>query len=357
VFEAVSEEPAVKREMFALIEKLRKDDTIVATVSSGLSIAGMCAGFSEGFRRNFLGVHFFNPPTVITGCELIAHAGNDPGVVAVVRDFLANVVGREVVECTDTPAFAGNRLGFKVLNEVAQLAEEHGVAFMDQLVGPHTGRALPPLATIDLVGWDVHKAIVDNLWATTHDTAHDQFKLPAYMQRGIDRGHLGRKTRDKGGFFRMDGKGADAKHFVLDPATGDYRPREEMSPPMPTFVEKMKAAIRAGRHTGAMEVLCTSEGKEAELLRKVMLGYISYGLGLVGEVVKRPRDVDRIMGFGFNWAPPSVLVDAIGPGRTIVLLDQAKLPVPQVIREAASHQRAMFNEPTVDTSRFFTVAA
>ena len=357
VFEAVSEDPAVKREVFGLIDRLRKEDTIVASVSSGLSIANMCAGFSEGFRKNFLGVHFFNPPTVIVGCELIPHTGTDPGVVAVVRDFLQTVVGREVVETADTPAFAGNRLGFKVLNEVAQLAEEHGIAFMDQLVGPHTGRALPPLATIDLVGWDVHKAIVDNLHASTYDTAHDQFKLPAYMQAGIDKGHLGRKTKDKGGFFKMEGKGADAKHFVLDPATYNYRPLAEVSPPMPTFVEKMKAAIRSGKHTGAMEVLCTSDGKEAELLRQVMLGYVSYGLGLVGEVVQRARDVDRIMGFGFNWAPPSVLVDAIGPARTITLLERAKLPVPPCIVEAATHQRAMFNEPAVDGAKFFTVAA
>ncbi len=357
VLEAVSEDPATKREVFTLIDKLRKENTIVATVSSGLSIGGMCAGLSEGFRKNFLGVHLFNPPTIIVGCELIPHAGTDPGVVAVVRDFLQNVVGREVVECADTPAFAGNRLGFKVLNEVAQLAEEHGVAFMDQLIGPHTGRALPPLATIDLVGWDVHKAIVDTLHASTHDTAHAQFKLPAYMQRGIDRGHLGRKTRDKGGFFRVEGKGADAVHFVLDPATGDYRLLAEVSPPMPTFVERMKTAIRSGKHTGAMEVLCTSEGTEADLLRKVMLGYISYGLGLVGEVVARPRDVDRIMGFGFNWAPPSVLVDAIGPARTIILLEKAKLPVPRCVLDAATHQRALFNEPAVDSGRFFTVAA
>ncbi len=357
VLEAVSEDPAIKREVFTLIDELRRENTIVATVSSGLSIGGMCAGFSDGFRKNFLGVHLFNPPTIIVGCELIPHAGTDPGVVAVVRDFLQNTVGREVVECADTPAFAGNRLGFKVLNEVAQLAEQHGVAFMDQLIGPHTGRALPPLATIDLVGWDVHKAIVDNLYASTHDTAHDHFKLPAYMQRGIDRGHLGRKTRDKGGFFRVEGKGADAVHFVLDAATGDYRLLAEVSPPMPTFVEKMKTAIRSGKHTGAMEVLCTSEGKEADLLRQVMLGYISYGLGLVGEVVQRPRDVDRIMGFGFNWAPPSVLVDAIGPGRTIILLDKARLPIPRCILDAATHQRALFNEPTVDSSRFFTVAA
>ena len=355
IFEAVAEDLATKREVFAQIDELRREDAIIATVSSGLSIASMCADRSASFRKNFLGIHFFNPPTVIVGCELIPHADTDPGVVAVVREFLSSVVGREVVETRDTPAFAGNRLGFKVLNEVAQLAEEHGVAFMDQLVGPHTGRALPPLATIDLVGWDVHKAIVDNLYNTTHDVAHDCFALPAYMQQGIDRGHLGRKTRDKGGFFRVEGRGADAKTFVLDPKTGDYRPIAEVAPPMPTFVEKMKNAIKSGQHTGAMEVLCTADGKEAALLRRVVLGYISYGLGLVGEVVERPRDVDRIMGFGFNWAPPSMLVDAIGPGRTIVLLQQAKLPVPLSIIEAATHQRPLFNEP-VDSSRFFIAA-
>ena len=49
------------------------------------------------------------------------------------------------------------------------------------------------------------------------------------------------------------------------------------------------------------------------------------------------------MGFGFNWAPPSALVDAIGPGRTIILLEQAKLPVPQAVLEAATHQRPLFN--------------
>lgn len=357
VLEAVTEDATVKRELYAVIDRLRNPATIVATVSSGLSIGQLCTGRSDGFRRSFLGIHLFNPPTAITGCELVAHAGTDPGVVVLARDFLANRLGREVVEARDTPAFAGNRLGFKVLNEIAQLAEEHGVAFMDQLVGPHTGRALPPLATIDLVGWDVHKAIVDNLHASTFDIAHDCFRLPAYMQRGIDAGRLGRKTRDRGGFYRVEGKGADAKTFVLDPVTGDYHPLAEVAPPVPAIVERMKAALRAGRHIGAMEVMCTAAGREAELLRRVLLGYISYGLGLVGEVVDRPRDIDRIMGFGFHWAPPGVLVDAIGPGRTIVMLERARLPVPRSILEAAIHQRPLFRETAVDGSRFFAAVA
>ena len=356
VLEAVAEDLQTKRELYATLAPRLRADTIVATVSSGLSIAELCAGFPDAFRAHFVGVHLFNPPTTIVGCELIAHAGTDPGVLATVRDFLATVGGRQVVECADTPAFAGNRLGFKVLNEVAQLAEEHGVAFMDQLVGPHTGRALPPLATIDLVGWDVHKAIVDNLYARTHDVARPAFVLPAYMQRGIDRGHLGRKTRDKGGFFRVDKIGGETRVFVLDPATGDYRPLAEAAPPASTLVERMKSALRSSGHTGAMDVLCTSTGLEADLLRRIVLGYISYGLGLVGEVVAHPRDIDRIMAFGFLWAPPGVLVDAIGPARTLTLLEQAHLPVPPAVVDAATHLRPLCTEPELDGARFFVAA-
>jgi 3-hydroxyacyl-CoA dehydrogenase len=358
VLEAVAEDVEVKRGLFALIDRLRNATSVVATATSGLSIASLCAERSASFRRNFLGIHMFHPPTAITGCELVAHAGTDPGAVAVVRDFLVRC-GREVVETTDTPGFAANRLGFKVLNEIAQLAEEHGVAFLDQLVGPHTGRTLAPLATIDLVGWDMHKAVVDRVYAGTHDVAHDQFRLPAYMQRGIERGDLGRKTRDHGGFYRVEGSGPSARQLVLDPATGDYRPAAELARPLPPFVDAMKAAIRSGRdrgYRGAMEVLCTATGPDAELLRRILLGYISYGLGLVGDVVERPRDIDRIMAFGFHWAPPSVLVDAIGPGRTIVLLERARLPVPRPVLDAAVHQRALFDEPRVDRAQFFAAA-
>lgn len=350
VFEAVSEDLVTKRHVFAAVDRLRNHETVIATVSSGLSIGQICADRSDGFRRHFLGIHLFNPPTVIRGCELIAHAGTDPGVVAVVRELLASACGREVVECRDTPAFAGNRVGFKLLNQVAQLVPEHGVAFMDQLVGTYTGRAMAPLATIDLVGWDVHAAIVDNLHASTHDVCHADFALPAYMRSLIGNGTLGRKNG--GGFYKREGKTT----LVLELATGTYAPLAAVAPPIPAFTERMKLAVKEGRHAAAMEILCTAEDREATLLRDLLLGYISYALNLVGTVVARPRDIDRIMAFGFCWAPPSVLVDAIGPARTISLLERAHLPVPLSILHAASHQRAMFDEPHVDRARFFIAA-
>ena len=350
VFEAVAEDLDTKREFFERVDRHRKADAIVATVSSGLSIAAMARGRSEGFRRSFLGMHFYNPANVIVGCELVPHAGTDPEVTAFARGFLAGRCGREVVETADTPAFAGNRVGFRVLNEVAQLAEEHGVERLDALLGPHTGRAMPPLATIDFVGWDVHRAIVVNLWAATADEAHAAFELPGYMARLIAAGHLGNKTPGRGGFFRTEGK----LRLGLDPRSGDYRPLAGGALELPPFVAQMKSLHRVGRYRDAFDALAAAIGPEAELVRRVLLGYVSYGLARAADgVVREVRDVDRIMGFGFNWAPPGLLADVIGPRRTATLLERARLPVPPALIEAIERRRPLFDEPNVDRGRFF----
>jgi 3-hydroxyacyl-CoA dehydrogenase len=336
IFEAVSEELALKRVFFEKIDRLRRPDAIVATVSSGLSIATMAATGGTSFARHFLGIHFFNPPNVIVGCELIPHAGTDPQVTADVTALLRGRLGRELVRTSDTPAFCGNRVGFKVLNECAQLAEKHGAAYIDALVGPHTGRAMAPLATVDFVGWDVHQAIVDNIWAHTHDEARDAFVMPPSMKELIARGHLGDKTPDKGGFFV---KGP--KNKVADKVE------------VPEVARRMKALHRVGRYKQAFDVFAEATGPDAELMRQVILGYVSYGLNRVGEVVESVADVDRIMGFGFNWAPPGVLVDLVGARRTVKLLEAARLPVPRAVVAAAERNQRLFDAAHVDLGRFF----
>lgn len=332
VFEAVSEDLALKRVYFEKIAELRRPDSIVATVSSGLSIASMAQTGDASFARHFLGIHFFNPPNVIVGCELIPHAGTDPLVTAEVTELLQGRLGRELVRTSDTPAFCGNRVGFKVLNECAQLADEHGAAYVDALLGPHTGRAMPPLATIDFVGWDVHQAIVDNIFAHTKDEAHAAFALPASMKAKIARGVLGDKTPAEGGFFKKGGK-SDVK--------------------TPEVAKQMRALNHVGRYQEAFDVFAEATGPDAALMRKVILGYVSYALNRVGEVVERVADVDRIMGFGFNWAPPGALVDLIGARRTVALLEAAKLPIPRVLVEAAERNQRLFDAAHVDVGRFF----
>ena len=351
VFEAVAEDMDLKKQIFDKIEANRRDDSIVATVSSGLSINELSAGRSDSFRRNFCGLHFFNPPNVITGTELIANADTDPGVLDFLEVFCRIRLGREMVRTADTPAFAGNRVGFKVLNEAAQLAETYSPLVVDAIVGPYTGRALTPLATIDLVGWDVHRAIVDNVYDLTNDEAHETLKLPNYMAKLIDNGVLGNKTGS--GFFKRDGKTT----LVLDVATGDYVDPSTIEMPDLSYVNEVADLYAQGRYEEGLTILLDAPGEAAEIARKIMAGYISYSFERVGEVCDSINDIDRIMGMGFNWAPPSVLVDFIGAKRTAAMLASAGVVVPAAISEAAaSSDPAPFSQNLSNPGRYFVAA-
>lgn len=349
VFEALTEDLAVKREIFDRVEKYRRDDSIVATVTSGLSINQLCAGRSESFRRHFLGLHFFNPPNVIVGTELIAGDDTDPKVVDFIDAFSTLRLGREMVRTFDTPAFAGNRVGFKLLNEAAQLAENLGPVLVDRLIGPYTGRALTPLATIDLVGWDIHRAIVDNVYENTSDEAHETLALPAYMSRLMDKGVMGNKSG--GGFFKKEGK----TRLVLDARTGDYRPEADVKLPKLGYIDEVARLHSMGRYAEGMQVFLAAEGDEASIARRVIAGYISYAFHRVGEATESITEIDMIMGAGFNWAPPSVLVDTIGKRETVAMIEQAGLPVPPILATAAKSgkPKRFFANPQVNIGKYF----
>jgi 3-hydroxyacyl-CoA dehydrogenase len=355
IFEAVSEDLAVKLPYLERIDRARPDGSVVATVSSGLSIAKMCAGRSADFRRHFMGMHLFNPPHVIVGTEMIPGPDTDRDVFESICALARKRLGRAVVECRDSPAFAGNRVGFKVLNECALLAESYGVSNIDYLIGRHTGRAMPPLLTIDLVGWDVHHAIVENVQSHTKDEAHALFAMPAYMKELMDDGHLGNKTPAEGGFYRQvkDGNGQKVT-AVLDPAKRSYSEAAAPPPDQVPFVEEMKTLHAVGRYQDAMRILLAAKGTEAELVRRVIVGYVSYALCRVGpdEVVPTPAGVDRIMSQGFNWAPPSALVDLWGKKATIDVMDELGLVVPRVVSELADGAR-LYDQPLSSVGRYF----
>ncbi|MCA9829625.1 MAG: 3-hydroxyacyl-CoA dehydrogenase family protein [Dehalococcoidia bacterium] len=353
IFEAVAEEMSLKRRIFAEVDAHRPEDAIVATVSSGLSIREMAEGCSDGFKKHFLGIHLYNPPHVMSGVELIPHPDMDPALVNELAEMMTNRFGRAVVICKDLPAFAGNRIGFKVLNEVAQLAETHGVQLMDTIVGPYTGRAMPPLATIDLVGWDVHKAIVDNVDANIQDEAPGAFKMPAYMSKALEAGHMGDKTPLMGGFFKRSTVDGKAIVQALDPATGNYIDMDRgLTVP---FVEQVKELYHEGRYQQGMDSFMSAQDPLADIARKVVLGYASYALHRVGEVVEEYADADRIMTAGFNWAPPSGLVDYIGVDRAIAQMERYGIPVPALLHAAKKGEvrTPLFNLPFLTPGRYF----
>ncbi len=349
VFEALTEDLEIKKEMFDRIEEARRDDSIVATVTSGLSINALAEGRGDSFRQNFLGLHFFNPPNVIVGTELIANRDTDPELLDFIEAYSRMKLGREMIRTADTPAFAGNRVGFKVLNEAAQLAEQIGPVLVDRLVGPYTGRAMTPLATIDLVGWDIHRAIVDNVYENTQDEARDTLRLPGYMDKLMEKGILGNKTGR--GFFWKE----DKVRHVLDPVSGDYKPESEHELPDLSYIDDVSHLYQQGRYEEGMRRFLEAEGDEAATARKVVAGYISYAFHRVGEVTETIDGIDRIMGTGFNWAPPGVLVDTMGAASAVEMIEQAGLPVPEILAEAVrtGEPRRFFENRHINTGRFF----
>lgn len=355
VFEALAEEMKLKRDIFRQVDAARPPHALVATVSSGLSIAEMAQGRSDGFRSHFAGIHLYNPPHVMVGVELIPHPDMPAAVVDELSQVLTARFGRQTIVCADSAAFVGNRIGFKVINEVAQLAEIHGVQLMDTLIGPYTGRAMAPLATADLVGWDVHQAIVDNIVANTNDEALQAFKFPAYMNALMEHGHLGDKTPTLGGFYRRNYVDGKAVNEVLHPENRNYAPvNKALKIP---FVEEVKDLHHRGRYREGINRFIEASGEDAEIARRVILGYISYALNRVGpgEAARDYRDVDRIMSAGFNWAPPSALVDLIGLHRTVALMERYELKRPALLDAALKGEvpARLFDLPFVTPSRYF----
>lgn len=350
VIEALAEDFSLKDGMFARVAAARQENCIVGTVTSGLSINNLCANRDASFRRHFLGLHLFNPPSALTGTELIAARDTDPAVVDYIEALCREQLGREVIRTADTPGFAANRIGVKIMNEAARLAADYGPALVDRLLGPHTGQPMGLLSIIDYVGWDIHRAISENLYANTADEAHASLKPPTYMAPLMARGVLGMKSGR--GFFKREGRA----RLVLDPASGAYAPLDIIALPDKDLVAEMTSLHDQGRHDDAMALLSQADGAAAALTRGLLASYISYAYHRVGEVTRTIDEIDTIMRSGFIWAPPSLLVDLFGVARTADMIEAAGLLVPPALAAAKREGRDLpFDRASVNVAKLFGV--
>ena len=178
---------------------------------------------------------------------------------------------------------------------------------MDHLIGGYTGRLLSPLATLDLVGLDIYKAIIENLYNNTNDEMHESFTLPNYVNKMIDNGLLGNKTKQ--GFYK---KLESGKYSCFDPATSDYIPSIY---PHIGFIEKAKHFVHMGLYRDAFDVISKSTNPEVSILMNTLCMYVSYSFNLIGEATELNdgiEGIDKVMSYGFNWAPPSVILSLLG---------------------------------------------
>jgi len=202
VIEAIREDLADKRALFAALAASQPADTLFASNTSSLDITAIARGLPHPERM--LGLHFFNPPPLMRLVEVIhGQQTSDESLTAATE--LMRAWGKTTVRCTSTPGFIVNRIARPFYGE-AQRMVEAGVAdaaTIDFAMREVGGFRMGPMELTDLIGQDVNLAVGTSVW---EQTGHDERYAPTDLQRQlVADGRLGRKTGQ--GVFRYDGSG------------------------------------------------------------------------------------------------------------------------------------------------------
>jgi 3-hydroxybutyryl-CoA dehydrogenase len=190
VIEAIVENEAVKKELFARLDRACRPDAILASNTSSISITRLAAATKRPER--FIGMHFMNPVPVMALVEVIRGLATSDETAAAV-DALARRMGKTPIVCNDYPGFVSNRVLMPMLNEAIEALRE-GVATkeaIDGIMKLGMNHPMGPLTLADFIGLDTCLAILRVL--------HEGFGDPRYrpsplLIRMVDAGWLGKKT-------------------------------------------------------------------------------------------------------------------------------------------------------------------
>jgi 3-hydroxybutyryl-CoA dehydrogenase len=192
VIEAIVEDENVKAAVFAELDAVVTDpDAVLASNTSSIPIMKIAAATKNPSR--VLGLHFFNPAPVLPLVELVSTLVTTDEAAARAEQFASEVLGKQVVRCTDRSGFVVNALLVPYLLSAIRMAEG-GVATIediDKAVVAGLSHPMGPLKLSDLIGLDTLKLIADKMF--------DEFKEPLYgppplLQRMVEAGQLGKKS-------------------------------------------------------------------------------------------------------------------------------------------------------------------
>jgi 3-hydroxybutyryl-CoA dehydrogenase len=190
VVEAVYEDLAAKRRIFAELDRLCRPAVILASNTSSISIAAIATATSRGDR--VLGMHFFNPVPVMKLVEIVPSLLTSQESIDAVR-ALSNSLGKTSVLAKDSPGFIVNRLLVAYILD-AILVYENGLASkedIDAAMQLGANHPMGPLTLADFIGLDVIRDVADVFF---EEYGEARFKSPPLLTRMVAAGHLGRKT-------------------------------------------------------------------------------------------------------------------------------------------------------------------
>jgi 3-hydroxyacyl-CoA dehydrogenase len=344
VIEAVLERLDVKQALFEKLEKLVPAHCVVASNTSGLRIVDMLQGRGDGFRKNFLVMHFFNPVRYMKLLELVVGPDTDPATYQRIKSFGEDVLGKGIVLGKDTPNFVGNRIGAHGMMATIHQMLADGLApeDVDAITGlPMAHPKSASFRTADLVGLDTFVHVAENCHRfLVDDEDRAVFEVPAYIRAMVEKKLLGDKT--KAGFFK---RGANKESLVLDPGTGEYRAKAGD----PEIQKATKGIAKLEDPVARVRALAKDTGKAGQFAWKVTSRSLAYAARRMGEIADSVVAVDDAMRWGYNWdLGPFEVWDALGFAETTdrMAKDGVKLPA-SIERMRAAGATAFYKDGEV----------
>jgi len=190
VIEAATENPAIKVEILKKVDEIAKNDAVVASNTSSISITQLAAVTQRGDR--FIGMHFFNPVPMMALVELIRGLQTTDETHAKV-EALAKALGKTPITVKNNPGFVVNRILCPMINEAIFVFAE-GLASAEEIdAGMKLGcnHPLGPLALADMIGLDTMLAVMMVFYEGFNDS---KYRPAPLLKEMVAAGYLGRKT-------------------------------------------------------------------------------------------------------------------------------------------------------------------
>lgn len=191
IIEAIIENLDIKQSVFKELESLTTGKCVLASNTSSLSITSIASVCNK--PENVIGIHFFNPATLMPLVEIIPGVATHENAVANCKKLIDSW-GKTTVLAKDTPGFIVNRVARPFYSEALRIYEEQiaDMATIDWAMRELGGFKMGPFELMDLIGHDVNYVVTETVWKQFY--YDPRFKPALSQKRLLEAKFLGRKT-------------------------------------------------------------------------------------------------------------------------------------------------------------------